>query len=75
MQQFFFLHLLEDEDLEVTRLLFAHKIKKMRENYPNLLTLAEREAEQAKQEAIFLAEIGSYKPRSINPSEHINYNE
>jgi hypothetical protein len=75
MQQFFILHNLEDEDIEITRLLFAHKIKKMRENYPKLLTLAERESEQEKQRAIYLAEIGTYKPRPINPSEHINYNE
>ena len=75
MQQFFFLHNLENEDIELTRILFAHKIKKMRENYPVLLTLAERDAEHEKQRAISLAKIGSIKPRAIDPSQHINYNE
>ena len=48
MHQFNFMHGWTDAQAEATRKVFAYRIRKMRENYPELLTLAEREAENEK---------------------------
>lgn len=58
---------------------FAYRIKKMRENYPELLTLAEREAANAvkREQAIkdFEKWQSSHKKTDVDASQHINYNE
>ena len=64
---------------EAARLVMVYRIKKMRESYPELLTLAEREAAQAEKRANAIADFevwqASHKTTDVDASQHINYNE
>lgn len=79
MHQFNFMRGWTDAQAEATRKVFAYRIKKMRENYPELLTLAEREAANAKQREQAIADFeqwqASHKTTNVDASQHINYNE
>ena len=79
MHQFNFMRGWTDAQAEATRKVFAYRIRKMRENYPELLTLAEREAANAvkREQAIkdFEKWQASHKTTNVDASQHINYNE
>jgi hypothetical protein len=79
MHQFNFMHGWTDAQAESTRNVFAYRIKKMRENYPVLLTLAERDAAKTAQREQAIKDFekwqASQKQTSVDASQHINYNE
>jgi len=79
MHQFNFMRGWTDAQAEATRKVFAYRIRKMRESYPALLTLAERDAAKAAQREQAIKDFekwqSSHKKTDVDASQHINYNE